>query len=71
MPIPVANGSDDDLENSDLDYKLTLSETEVELLGESSDENESETFEEEKDQSNKEIEFNLQIDREWEIPEDS
>ena len=71
MPIPVANGSDDDLENSDLDYKLTLSETEVELLGESSDENESEIFEEEKDQSNKEIEFNLQIDREWEIPEDS
>ena len=71
MPIPVANGSDDGLENSDLDYKLTLSETEVELLGESSDENESETFEEEKDQSNKEIEFNLQIDREWEIPEDS
>lgn len=55
MPIPVANGSDDDLENSDLDDELTLSETEVELLGESSDENESETFEEEKDESNKEI----------------
>ena len=42
-------------------------ETEVELLEESSNEYESKTVEEEADQSNREIEFNLQIHREWEI----
>lgn len=54
-PIPVANESDGELEDSNWNSELTFNETGVELLEEILDETESKTVEGEAGQSNREI----------------